>query len=339
MAEIIRRRQRARREQNPAPERENLATRYLSAPRFSYWKHRYRFLAVSLVLILLGIISSFVFGIELDIQFRGGSILQYSYTGEIDATEAENLIEDALGRPLTAQTTRDFASGSQNLVVNIAGDASLSPEEQATIREALDAAYPENGIEVGDVETVSPFIGRELLMRGLAAVLIASALIVVYVWIRFRSISGPSAGVFALLCLLHDIVIAFFVFVAMRAPLNETVIAVILSILGWSVNDTIVIYDRIRENVKLYRRDMTLAQLVDMSITQSLTRSVTTSGCAFLAIFVAYIGAAIYGIDSIREFTLPMMVGIAVGSYSSIVLAAPFWVMWKTRGGRSGYES
>ena len=338
MAELIRRSRRGRRTAEQAKQ-ENAATRYLATPHVSFYRNRFRFLAVSVLVILVGLIFTFVNGIQLDIQFRGGSILQYTYTGELDPTQAETLLEDTLQIPLTAQVTREFATGRQTLVVNVAGDDSLSTEQQSAMRQALTSAYPDNGIEVGDVETVAPFIGRELLMRGLLAVAIASVIIVAYVWIRFRSISGPSAGVFALFCLLHDVIIAFFVFVFMRAPLNDSVIAVILSILGWSVNDTIVIYDRIRENSRLYRRDMALGDLVDMSISQSLSRSVTTSVCAFAAIFVAYVFAALYGIESIREFTLPMMIGIVVGSYSSVVLAAPFWVMWKTRAGRTGYES
>ncbi len=194
---------------------------------------------------------------------------------------------------------------------------------------ALQEKYPENNFEFQNADLVNPFIGRELLQNGILAILIASVLIVVYVWVRFRSMSGPSAGVMALVALFHDILIAFFVFVFVRAPINESLVAVVLTILGFSINDTIVIYDRIRENEKLTKGKMPLADLVDLSINQSLTRSINTSLCTFGAILVAYIFAVIYGIDSIKEFALPMMIGIAAGSFSTILMATPFWAQWK----------
>jgi preprotein translocase SecF subunit len=142
----------------------------------------------------------------------------------------------------------------------------------------------------------------------------------------------------ALVALLHDILIAFFVFVFVQTPVNEALVAVVLTILGFSINDTIVIYDRIRENERLTKGSMPLADLVDLSINQSLTRSINTSLCTFGAILVAYIFSVIYGIDSITDFALPMMIGVISGTYSTIFLAGPLWVMWKTRGGRTGYE-
>ncbi len=306
---------------------------------FSFYKNRYKFLLVSSAVLLVGFVTMFVFGLNLDIQFKGGSILNYSYSGEINTQEAERVIGTAINGVVTVQTTKDLAGEKQALVVNVAGDEALSVEQQTAMREALTEAFPDNAIAVGDVQVVAPFIGAELLRNGLLAIFIASVLIVAYVWIRFRTISGPSAGVFALLALLHDVLIAFFAFVIFGFPLNETVVAVVLSILGWSVNDTIVIYDRIRENANTHRNNQSLPDLVDRSIHQSLTRSINTSLAAFFAVMIAYIFATIYNIESIREFALPMAVGIIAGSYSTIFIATPFWAMWKTRGGISGYEN
>ena len=306
---------------------------------FSFYKNRYKFLIGSTVVLLAGLIIMLVHGLNLDIQFKGGSILNYSYSGEIDTQAAEDVISGAINGNVSVQTTKDLAGEKQALVVSVAGDKALSVDEQTAMREALEKAFPENTIEVGDIQIVDPYIGKELLRNGLLAILIASVLIVAYVWIRFRTISGPSAGVFALLALLHDVLIAFFAFVIFGFPLNETVVAVVLSILGWSVNDTIVIYDRIRENANLHRNGQSLPDLVDRSIHQSLTRSINTSMAAFIAEMIAYVFASIYNIESIREFALPMAIGIIAGSYSTIFLATPFWAMWKTRQGRSGYEN
>ncbi len=311
---------------------------YFGHKHLSFYKLRYLFLGLSGLVLLTGVIFSMVFGIQLDIQFRGGSILQYSYTGDLDPDAAAELIENEIGQPVSAQITEDFATDATSLVVNLAGNKSLTTDQQTQIRELLTSSYPDNNIQVEDVQTVDAFIGKEMLIKGIVALLIASVLIVGYVWVRFISISGPSAGVFALLALLHDILIAFFVFVFMRSPIDETVLAVVLSILGWSVNDTIVIYDRIRENSRLYRGKLSLQDLTDLSIRQSLTRSLNTALCSFAAILIAYIFALAYNIESIKTFTLPMMIGILAGSYSTIFLAAPFWSQWKTRKGRSGYE-
>lgn len=305
---------------------------------FKFYKNRRIFFGLSIIIIVAGIVASLVFGVNLDIEFKGGSILKYSFVGDIDLNDAENVIGDAIGQNVNCQITSSIADDSTDLVVNVSGDEALSPDGMAKLIAALQENYPENNFEFQNADLVSPFIGRELLQNGIIAILIASVLIVIYVWIRFRSMSGPSAGVMALVALLHDILIAFFVFVFVRAPINEALVAVVLTILGFSINDTIVIYDRIRENERLTKGKMPLSDLVDLSINQSLTRSINTSLCTFGAILVAYIFAVIYGIDSIKEFALPMMIGVISGTYSTIFLAGPLWVMWKTRNGRTGYE-
>lgn len=298
--------------------------------RFDFFKNRYAFLLVSIILIVFGTVFGFINGVELDISFRGGSILQYSYDGELSPGEAEDVIQTALGQPVTAQVTEDFATSSTSLIVQVAGTESLTVEEQQLIRETLVNAFPDLNVEAEDIQTVDPFIGREMFIRGLLAILVASALIVAYVWIRFRTISGPSAGVFALFALLHDVTIAFLVFVVMRAALDDNVIAVVLSILGWSVNDTIVTYDRIRENARNHGK-LSIVDNVNLSVHQSLSRSVHTSVCAFIAVAIAYVFALLYGIESVREFSLPMMIGIIAGSVSSILMASQFWAQWKSK--------
>ncbi len=299
---------------------------------FSFYKNRFRFLAASILVVLAGIVSLLVFGLKLDIQFKGGSILKYTYQGDVDTAKVQQIAEDSLKTDVTVQLTSDLATQKKSIVISVAGDQALSTDEQTNLRTALTGAFPEQKIEVSETNVVDPYIGKQTLFKGLLAVAVSSLLIVLYVWIRFRTISGPSAGVFSLFALLHDVVIAFFVFIFIGAPLNETVIAVVLSILGWSVNDTIVIFDRIRENAGLPTfKGLTLPELVDRSIHQVLSRSVTTSVCAFLAILVAYVFAVVYNIESIRSFALPMMIGILVGSYSSIFLATPFWAQWMSR--------
>lgn len=310
--------------------------------QFHFYQHRYHFMIFSACLLLIGVICLAVFGAKLDIQFKGGSIVKMSFVGEVDSVKAEEVVEKALDKNVSIQITNslDSAVGEnrQNLVVNVAGNEALTTDEQMKMTEALTSAFPDNQMAWSDAQLVNPFIGHRTLMNGLLAILAASVMIVLYVWIRFRAISGASAGVFALVALLHDVLIAFFVFIVFRIPLNETLIAVILSILGWSVNDTIVNFDRIRENSKIYKGKMSLPELVNLSIHQSFTRTLNTSLCALTAIVVAFIIAKVNNLPSIVDFTLPLMIGIVVGSYSSICLATPLWAMYKTRGGRNGYE-
>ena len=290
-------------------------------------------------IMIAGILFSLIFGIQLDISFKGGSILKYSFTGTVNVEEAASVIQTAIGVPVTCQETTTLSGGGKYLVVNVAGDEALLPDQQILLEQALATKYPQLSFKLSEANLVDPFIGAEFFRKAIYAVVVASVLIVLYVWFSFRSISGPSAGVMALIALFHDLFVAFFVFVFLRIPLNESLVAVLLSILGFSVNDTIVIYDRIRENERLTGGRMPLDELVDLSINQSLARSVNTSLCVFGAITVAYIFALANGISSIQQFALPMMIGTISGSYSTIFLAGPLWVMWKTRKGRTGYES
>lgn len=286
---------------------------------------------------LIGLLTAIFAGIELDIQFRGGSILKYAFEGSVDLKTAEEVIGDAISKPVTCQEVISLGEQKSSLVVNVAGNDALPPDLQIKMEDALNNAFPDARFTLQSANLVDPFIGRELLVKGIWAIAIASVLIVIYVWIRFRSMSGPSAGVIALVALFHDVALVFFVFVVLRIPLNESLVAVVLSVLGFSINDTIVVYDRIRENEQIYKGKMPLPDLVDLSINQSLTRSINTTVSTLAAVAIAYVFAYIYDINSIKEFALPMMIGLVSGTYSTIFLAGPLWVRWKTRGERTGY--
>ena len=164
--------------------------------------------------------------------------------------------------------------------------------------------------------------------RGLFGIALAAVLVVIYVWIRFKRISGLSAGVMALVALTHDLLVVFFTFVIFRIPLGDSFIAVALTILGYSINDTIVIYDRIRENSRIEAK-LPVETMVNKSISQSLTRSIYTNIAVFISVALVYIFAVGYGIDSIKSFALPMAIGAVSGCYSTICIAGPLWVMWQ----------
>jgi preprotein translocase subunit SecF len=148
-----------------------------------------------------------------------------------------------------------------------------------------------------------------------------------YVWFRFNKIGGLSAGVTAIIALIHDVLIVFFTCVVFGIPIGDTFIAVALSIIGYSINDTIVIYDRIRENVNLNPK-LALDQITDLSISQSMSRSINTSAAVLISISMIFILAVVNSIESVQSFAIPMAIGTISGCYSSVCIAGPLWVIW-----------
>jgi SecD/SecF fusion protein len=299
---------------------------------FPFYAKRKIFFMISGALMLIGLIFLFIDGVSLDIQFKGGAILKYDLNEsvEIDPDDAANVASSALGGDLvTAQITTDYLSQEKMLVLNLAGGDTLSNETLQGVTGALVAAFPEQSLALAQTNNVAPFFGHQFLTKGILALILSAALIILYVWFSFRKIHGLSAGVMALLTLLHDVLIAFFTFVVFGIPIGDSFIAVALTILGYSINDTIVIYDRIRENTLAAKKGYNIEELVDRSISQSFTRSLYTNLAVFFSIALVYAFAAGSGLESIRTFALPMAMGTVSGCYSTIVLAAPLWTAWQ----------
>ncbi len=213
----------------------------------------------------------------------------------------------------------------------MAGVDSMSAEEQNSLTTKIEEAFPDNNIRREDVTVVEPFIGRDFLSESIMAVVIAVILIVLYVWYSFRKISGLTAGLAGILALVHDVLVVLITFIVFGIAINESFIAAALTILGFSINDTIVIFDRIRENKMLNGGKMPIEDLVDKSVSQSISRSVNTSLCTLLSIVVVYIFAHIQGVESIKSFALPMIFGIISGCYSSVCLSGPIWTSWQKK--------
>ncbi len=292
-----------------------------------FYKKRWKLYSISIVVMVIGIISCFTNGVTLDTTFKGGAMLTYTYTGELNVEDVSRLATDTLNRNVTGQITEDLANKQQKIVLSLAGTDSLNSNDQVKLDEALDKAYAANELKLSESYMVEPYIGKETLMRSVMSLTLAMLLIVAYVWVRFKKIGGLSAGAMALVALGHDILVIFFTFVVLRIPLDTNFIAVALTIIGYSINDTVVIYDRIRENMALNKKDMEV--LMDNSLTQTLTRSINTSVTTSISVLIMYIFAYLYGIESIKVFALPMMMGVISGCFSSVCLAGPLWVSWK----------
>lgn len=300
---------------------------------YPFFKRRKIYYAVSTCIIVIGIIMTFANGIILDIQFKGGTVLKYamSETIEFAPGDAAILAEQTLnGRTTTGQITTDFATGEKRLVLSMAGSQAMSNEEVHQVTEALKLQYPEQAFKLDSTNNVSPFFGQKFLKNAIIAIGLSAVLIILYVWFSFRKIHGLSAGVMSLVALLHDVLIAFFTFTIFQIPIGDSFVAVALAILGYSINDTIVIYDRIREN-SLGAKNMPVEDIVDKSISQSFTRSLNTNFSVLVSIAILYVFAAINGLDSVVSFALPMAIGSISGCYSTICIVGPLWATWEKR--------
>lgn len=301
-------------------------------PHINFVGNRKKFYTFSCALIAIVLVFCAVFGVKMDVEFKGGSMVTLSYEGDVDLPSLKSEIGNQLGQnDLTLQTGSDI-SGNQTLTVTLPGSQTLTTEQLDDMLTAINEAHPENNFEQNEVSNVNATIGKEFLFKSLVALVAACVLILAYVAFRFRKIGGLKAGSTAIVALLHDMFVVFGVFVILRIPLNGNFIAAVLTILGYSINDTVVIYDRIRENSALYsKKQMGLAELVNLSVNQSFSRSLMTSITTCLALGVVCVVSVIYRLDSIYTFAFPLLFGMVSGVYSTICIATPLWVDWKSK--------
>ncbi len=297
----------------------------------NFFAYRKYYFTISIMLIVVTLACALVFGINLDIQFKGGALLTYSYTGDIDASAFQKAAEKVLGQSVSMQESTDIATGKQNIVLSLPTSEGIDAERQAALAAALNEQFSGNEIETASISVVNPTIGGEFLAKCLVAIGFAALLMVFYVSFRFRRIGGWSAGVTAVIALVHDILMVFAVFVIGRISLNANFIAVCLTILGYSLNDTIVIYDRIRENRRIYGASMPVEDLVNLSLNQSMTRSLLTSVTTASAMIVVSLVALLYNVNTILSFSFPMIIGMVSGFYSSVCIAPALWTMWQKK--------
>ena len=261
------------------------------------------FFSVSIALILIGILCNIFLGVQLDISFKGGTLLKYSFTGDIDEPKLDAFITDTLKKDVDTTLSTD---GDVNLI-NVSLVEELSLDETTALTTALTKEYPKSELKLINSNSLDPTMGTMFFVKCLVAIALACVFLLIYVALRFRKIGGLSAAVMAIIALLNDILIAYFAFIIFRIPLNDNFVAVVLTILGYSLNGTIVIFDRIRENRQLMDSKTPIDQLVNTSINQSLFRSFNTSLCTFAAIAIVAIMALATGMDAIISFAIPMM--------------------------------
>ena len=299
-----------------------------------FYEHRKIYFAISLGLIAIGIIFNIILGTQLNIQFTGGAVIKYSYEGDIDTETVQSIVKESTGKSVSVVINKDVKSSSGDTLVNnvtfsFAGTDALTVDQQQKLADDLTAQYPDAQFEVTESSSVEATMGQKFFLKCMTAVAIAVILLLVYVGFRFRKIGGLSAGCVSVLALLHDVLIAYFIFVIFQIPINDNFIAVALTLLGYSLNDTIVIFDRIRENKRLMGVKAGYSELVNISVNQTLLRSLFTSLTTFIVLASIFVVGTIYNLSSVTTFALPMMVGVVVGAYSSVCIAGPLYVMWQ----------
>ena len=301
-------------------------------PAIRFIPNRKKFYGFSCALIAVVLVFCGVFGVHMDVEFKGGSMVTLAYQGEADLNALKSTISGELNQSnLTLQTGSDI-SGSQTLTVTLPGSQTLTTEQLDNLLTTLNEQFPDNAFTQNEVSNVDATIGKEFLLKSVVALVAACVLIMLYVAYRFRRIGGFKAGATAVVALLHDLFVVFGVFVILRIPLNGNFIAAMLTILGYSINDTVVIYDRIRENSTLYsKKQLSLPELVNLSINQSFSRSLMTTITTCCALGVVCAVSIVYRLDSIYTFAFPLLFGMISGVYSTICIATPLWVDWKQR--------
>ena len=282
-------------------------------------------------ILAVGIILFAIFGVGLDINFSGGTRFTYTYQGELNIDEATKIIETQLkDKKIEVSSSEGLNSDTKKLVVTLASSEAVDAKIQENTLKSLQNKFKNNKIELGDSNSVNPTVAGSFFAKSLFAVGIASALVLIYVGFRFKKIGGFSAGLTALIALILDSLIAFITCVIFRLDIDTNFMAVILTILGYSLNDTIVIYDRIRENDRLMPT-ASLKDKVNTSINQCLGRSIMTSVSTFVAILTVVIVSEFFGLSTLRSFAIPMAVGVVSGCVSTIFVAVPVWFSWKSR--------
>ena len=293
---------------------------------FSFTKNLKRTSIISLLLCLVGVsgLVLSLFGIHLfnyDIDFVGGTTMQFELYAQVDTAaigEVKSLVEDATGQK-PSSVTKAGDAGTQVIIKTKELDSALRDKAFEAVKAAYDLPAEDTPIKS---DFVSASVGDDLKKSAILASSLAVVLILVYITIRFEFYSGVAA----VMALVHDLLIMLSVYIIFQIPFNMNFIAAALTILGYSINATIVVFDRIRENKRL-EPNKEFSGLVDISVHQTMTRSINTTITTLFSIVVLLI----FGVDAIRNFAIPVCIGIVCGCYSSVFLSGPIWNLLENR--------
>lgn len=283
---------------------------------YDFMKAKKIWFGVSIAILLLGLIYSFIVGgLNFGIDFTGGTSITAEVGKAFDVEEVR-----AIANKIDKDAIVTYGGNNKELAL-IKTKVYLNHDQQSIIYADFKEKF---GIEQTNVqfESIGPVIGNELKNQALWALLFSILGILAYVSFRFEW----KFGLAAVLALVHDVGMMLVVYVVLQIPINATFIAAVLTIVGYSINDTIVVFDRIRENLKTSKK-INDSDLVNLSTNATVVRSINTSFTTLLTILALYI----FGVPAIKDFALPLMVGIIFGTYSSIFIASPLWALLRAK--------
>lgn len=275
------------------------------------WK---KIFVLPIALIVAGIVLFFVMGLNIGVDFSGGSLIYAEIgSGKFDVDDIRSLVNEHTANAIVSY------SGDNNVGVDIRlGESDDAAEIQDKIIEDLKEKYSLEDSNL-EVEYVGPTIGKSLLINACVALAIAFVLMLAYIWFRFELFSGLAA----LIALVHDVLITFVFVILFRVQINTPFIAAVLTIVGYSINNTIIIFDRIRYNATMMGEKVSKSDLVNKSIHETFKRSVNTTVTTLIALVILYV----FGVESIRTFVFPITVGIVAGFFSAVFVTGPLWVL------------
>jgi preprotein translocase subunit SecF len=315
--------------------------------RIDWLADRRIFITISVLLMLVGLVSAVVRqavpggtdAFNLGVDFKGGTVVTVKFKQrpspeEIRAALNKQGLSDAVIQPATDKQDEVLVKLPQlgQAATNEAETKSQVDVGRAKVREALNSfgpeaqgdlnAEPQSAYKIIGTDAVGPVAGRQLRNQAIAVTLAALVGILLYIAFRFEWTYGAAA----VIAVFHDVLVTLGFFSIFQWEISLTVIAALLTLVGFSVNDTIVVFDRIRENLRLHRRD-SLYKVTNDSINQTLSRTIITSGLVFLSV----LAMVLFGGDVLRGFSLALLIGIVFGTYSSIAIASPIMVWWQQR--------
>lgn len=277
--------------------------------RLPFMRYRDLCVGLSIIAMALSLAIFFIRGLNYGVDFKGGSMIEVqATTGNADIGG----IRDKLGKIGVGTPQIQEFGGPQNVLIRIEQQPGGEAEQQAALKKVIDTLG--DGYQQRRIEVVGPAVSSELRYTGFIAVMAGLLAIVAYVWFRFEW----QFAVGAVVALMHDVLLTVGLFSLFHLEFDLSIVAALLTILGYSVNDTVVVSDRIRENMRKFKK-MELNELLDLSINETLSRTILT-GCTAIAVLLALY---VFGGEVIRSFNFAMLFGVIIGTYSSIFIAAP----------------
>ncbi len=283
-------------------------------PRFSIVKNYKIFFSITIIFLIIGFGSMIFKGFNLGIDFTGGSIMDLKFQKAVTVAEVRDVLkEHKLGNAIIQLESADGATSSEGVLIRT---GVINDEQRRVVMDDMESKLGK--FDINRVENVGATVGDELIQQAVMAIVLSWFLMIAYISMRFEF----KFAIAAIIALIIDVSVTLSYFSLFHMELDSSFVAALLTVVGYSVNGTIVIFDRIRENLKIHRRSESMAEMIDNSIWQTMGRSIYTVGTSLFAVIAIFL----WGGETIHNFAFAMLVGFSSGAYTSTLLAGPLWL-------------